>query len=86
MSKVKEYNLTTIEDICRLATKENFKSLTNDLVHCIAFHISLKNKLTKKEYKELRIGSIIWKDDGIEGLTSLKVNGEIIQIKPKNEN
>ena len=82
--KNKEYTLNTIEDICRLATNENFESLTKDLIHYIAFHINLKNKLTKEEYKDLKIGSIIWKDDGIEGLTKLKVNGEIIEIKPKD--
>ena len=51
------------------------------MIDCICFHIKLKRELTKKEYSELKFEHIIWKDDGVEGMTSLKLNGKEIIIK-----
>lgn len=79
--KEKVHELKTIEDICRIVTEENFERLASDLIDCIGFHISLKKKLTKRDYSKLKIQSILWKDDGIMGMTSLKVNGQDILIK-----
>ncbi len=81
--KEKVHELKTIEDICKTVTEDNFERLASDLLDCIGFHISLKKKLTKREYSKLKIESILWKDDGVMGMTSLKVNGQEIQIKRK---
>ena len=81
MAKIKVHELKTIEDMCRIVTEENFERLAMDMIDCIGFHIKLKKELTKKEYSELRFESILWKDDGIMGMTSLKLNGSVIQIK-----
>ena len=81
MAKKKVHELKTIEDMCRIVTEENFERLAMDMIDCIGFHIKLKKELTKKEYSELRFESILWKDDGIMGMTSLKLNGSVIQIK-----
>ena len=83
MKNKKVHELKTIEDICRIVTEENFERLASDLIDCIGFHISLKKKLTKRDYSKLKIQSILWKDDGIMGMTSLKVNGNVIEIKRK---
>jgi cobalamin biosynthesis protein CbiD len=81
MAKKKVHELKTIEDMCRIVTEENFERLIMEMADCIGFHIKLKRELTKKEYSELKVGSILWKDDGVIGMTSLKFNGEEIQIK-----
>ena len=81
MKNKKVHELKTIEDICRIVTEENFERLASDLIDCIGFHISLKKKLTKRDYSKLKIQSILWKDDGVIGMTSLKVNGQDILIK-----
>ena len=86
MAKKKVHNLKTIEDMCRIVTEENYVRLVMDMAECIGFHIKLKRELTKKEYSELKFEHIIWKDDGVEGMTSLKLNGkEIIIKKEKND-
>jgi hypothetical protein len=77
----KVHELKTIEDICRIVTEDNFKSLVMDLADVIGFHIKLKKKLTKKEYLALKFESVLWKDDGIEGMTHLKLNGKELTIK-----
>ena len=79
--KEKVHELKTIEDICKTVTEDNFERLASDLLDCIGFHISLKKKLTKREYSKLKIESILWKDDGVMGMTSIKLNGQEIQIK-----
>ena len=81
MTKKKVHNLKTIEDMCRIVTEENYVRLIMDMADCIGFHIKLKRELTKKEYSELKFEYIIWKDDGVEGMTSLKLNGKEITIK-----
>ena len=81
MAKKKVHNLKTIEDMCRIVTEENYVRLIMDMADCIGFHIKLKRELTKKEYSELKFEYIIWKDDGVEGMTSLKLNGKEITIK-----
>ena len=81
MTKKKAHNLKTIVDMCRIVTEENYVRLVMDMADCIGFHIKLKRELTKKEYSELKFEYIIWKDDGVEGMTSLKLNGKEITIK-----
>jgi hypothetical protein len=81
MAKKKVHELKTIEDMCRIVTEDNFERLVMDMADCIGFHIKLKRELTKKEYSELKFESILWKDDGVMGMTSLKLNGNEIQIK-----
>ena len=81
MGRNKEYKLKTIEDVCRIVTEENYIRLLTDLIDCIGFHIKLKRELTKKEYADLEFEHIIWKDDDVEGMTSLKLNGHEIKIK-----
>ena len=72
--------------MCRIVTEENYVRLIMDMADCIGFHIKLKRELTKKEYSELKFEYIIWKDDVVEGMTSLKLNGkEIIIKKEKND-
>lgn len=75
--------LKTIEDICRVATEENYERLCLDLIDCIGFNLKLKKLLTEEEYSSIKMNSILWKDDGVMGMTSLKLNGEEIQIKRK---
>ena len=77
------FELKTIEDICRVATEENYERLCLDLIDCIGFNLKLKKLLTKEEYSSIKMNSILWKDDGVMGMTSLKLNGEEIQIKRK---
>lgn len=81
MIKKKIHKLKTIEDMCRIVTEENYVRLIMDMADCIGFHINLKRKLSKKEYAELKFEHIIWKDDGVGGMTSLKLNGKEIIIK-----
>lgn len=83
MAKKKIHNLKTIEDMCRIVTEENYVRLIMDMADCIGFHIKLKKELSKKEYAGLKFEHIIWKDDGVEGMTSLKLNGKEIQILKK---
>ena len=83
MENIETHELTTIEDICRIVTEENYERLCLDLVDCIGFNLKLKRHLPEKEYLELKMNSILWKDDGVLGITSLKLNGEEIQIKRK---
>lgn len=85
MKNKKVHELKTIEDMCRIVTEENYVRLIMDMADCIGFHINLKRKLTKKEYSELKFEHIIWKDDGVEGMTSLKLNGKEITIKKQPE-
>lgn len=77
------HELKTIEDICRVATEENYERLCLDLMDCIGFNLKLKKLLTEEEYSDIKMNSILWKDDGVMGMTSLKLNGEEIQIKRK---
>lgn len=77
------HELKTIEDICRVATEENYERLCLDLIDCIGFNLKLKKLLTEEEYSDIKMNSILWKDDGVMGMTSLKLNGEEIQIKRK---
>jgi len=81
MKNKKVHKLKTIEDMCRIVTEENYVRLIMDMADCIGFHIKLKRELTKKEYSELKFESILWKDDGVMGMTSLKLNGQEIKIK-----
>lgn len=81
MKNKKVHKLKTIEDMCRIVTEENYVRLIMDMADCIGFHIKLKKELTKKEYSELKFESILWKDDGVMGMTSLKLNGQEIKIK-----
>jgi hypothetical protein len=79
----KTHELKTIEDVCKIATSENFERLILDLADCVAFNIQLKKQLSEKEYSDLKMNSIIWKDDNIKGMTSLRLNGEEILISKK---
>ena len=81
MPKTKTHTLKTIEDMCRIVTKENYERLVMDMAACIGFHIKLKKELTKKEYLALKFEAILWKNDGIMGMTSFKFNDKEIQIK-----
>ena len=80
-----KHELKTIEDICKIATSENFERLMLDLADCVAFNIQLKKQLPEKEYSDLKMNSIIWKDDNVFGMTSIRLNGEEIQIKRNEE-
>jgi hypothetical protein len=75
------HKLKTIEDICRLVTVENYENLMIDLNSFFAFHLKLKEKLSKEEYLSLNNFSVEWKDDGINGIKGIKINGEILEIK-----
>ena len=83
IAKKKIHKLKTIEDICQIVTEENFERLVMDMADCIGFHIKLKRELTKKQYAKLKFDGILWKDDGVMGMTTLKLNGDEIQIKKK---
>ena len=80
--KIKTHTLVTIEDICRIVTKYNFEQLATDILDCIHFHIKLKEILSKEEYDSMQINGIEWKNDGVKGMTSIKVNDKIINVKP----
>lgn len=82
MEQIEQHELLTIEDVCNLITEENIEAFTTDLLHFLVFHLKLKKKLTKEEYLQLK-KSMIWKNDGIEGVTHIKVNGQLTEIKPK---
>ena len=60
---MKAHELETIEDICRLITRDNFENLMIDLNKVFAFHLRLKESLTKEEYDSLKDFSVEWKDD-----------------------
>jgi len=75
------HEIVTIEDMCRLVTEENFERLIMDMADCVGFHIKLKRELSEEEYSQLKFESILWKDDGVMGMTSIMINGKELQIK-----
>ena len=77
--EIKTHELITIEDVCNLITEENIEAFTTDLLHFLYFHLKLKKGLSKEDYLQLK-KSLIWNDDGIEGVTHLKINGEITKL------
>jgi hypothetical protein len=79
MKKIKEHHLITIEDIFNIATEDNFVDLMYDISQVVLFHINIKKVCSKKEYKSLENRGIIWKDDGISGMTAVKLNGKILK-------
>jgi hypothetical protein len=82
MSKDQEvHEIVTIQDMCRLVTEENFERLIMDMADCVGFHIKLKRELSEEEYSQLKFESILWKDDGVMGMTSIMINGKELQIK-----
>jgi hypothetical protein len=82
MSKDQEvHEIVTIQDMCRLVTEENFERLIMDMADCVGFHIKLKRELSEEEYSQLKFESILWKDDGVMGITSIMINGKELQIK-----
>jgi hypothetical protein len=82
MSKDQEvHEIVTIQDMCKLATEENFERLIMDMADCVGFHIKLKRELSEEEYSQLKFESILWKDDGVMGITSIMINGKELQIK-----
>jgi hypothetical protein len=82
MSKDPEvHEIVTIQDMCRLVTEDNFERLIMDMADCVGFHIKLKKTLSEEQYSELKFESILWKDDGVMGMTSIMINGKELQIK-----
>jgi len=77
---MEEHEIITIEDVCNLITEENIEAFTTDLIHFLAFHLNLKSKLSKEDYLLMK-KSMIWKNDGVEGITHIKVNGKVTPLK-----
>jgi hypothetical protein len=82
--KIKEHHLMTIEDIFDIATEDNFVDLMYDISDVVAFYINMKKVCRKKEYKSLKHRGIIWKNDGISGMTSVELNGKILKRDENN--
>ena len=92
----KRYSIDSFDKLCNLMNKDNFDSISIDMMHWMWFNVNWMDKF-RKEYPKLAKGktnqeiaktSFIWIDDGKEGLTEIKseniLNGEIktYKIKP----
>ena len=83
MENTETHELVTIDDVCNLITEENIESFTTDLLHFLYFHLKLKSKISKEDYLALK-KTLIWKNDGIEGVTHIKVNGQLKKLENEN--
>ncbi len=76
----KKYKIETIEDLCNVATEDNFLRLMTDLGETIGVMIQLK-----KEIGGVKINSFEWCDDGKVGLKKITATNretcEVVEIK-----
>jgi hypothetical protein len=95
MSKVKRYEIETIEQLVNICTPENFQSLATDFLTWLDFANQMFADLKKSdEYKgklnsEIASVKFIWLDDGKEGLKYMTLKdprtGKIKKIKPHKD-
>lgn len=84
MSKEKnivEHEIKTIADIFDVVNDDNINDFFQDLYLFVAQIGKIKQK-----HPEVEIKSMIWKDDGINQITGVMVNGQFIDFRQKKEN
>ena len=86
--KNKQYSVKTIDDISKIITTENYKVLLSDLAETFLRVVQIKQAIKDKEgnYPSVSImDEILWTDDDNQGLSSLTINGEKIDLVPMKD-
>ena len=83
MSKkeVQEHHINTIADIFEVVNDDNVEGFFMDLYLFIAQIGKIKEK-----HPEVKINGMIWKDDGLNEITGVMVNGQLINFSKKKNN
>ncbi len=72
----KEVEIKTISDIFKNVTDENIERFCMDLVLFIHYSHDVK-----KRYKDVKLKSMLWTDDGENVITGIVANNDIIEFK-----
>lgn len=80
----KVYEIDSFEKLCNVINRENFESLTTDLVLWLGYHVAYVEQVRKdlpntkdKSNWDLAKSSFIWTNDGKHDLTGVKVKNQL---------
>lgn len=77
--KLIEHRIETIEDVFNVVDEENFERFMTDFM-LFVYQIGT----VKRKHPEVKIQSMLWKDDGIHEITGCSINDDrVIFKKPK---
>lgn len=95
MSKIKKYEIETLEQLVNISTTENFERLATDFLAWLHYNNIIFEEYKKNpEYKdklnsEIAKVKFIWIDDGKNELKNVQLKntttGEVTIVKPKNK-
>ncbi len=84
----KKYEISTLDDIANMLTRDNYENFTKDFCEWIRVSMELREcykDINDGEYVINENNKTVWCDDGEIGMKSLKINGkELFETKQKH--
>ena len=78
--KIIEHNIVDMADIFNTVTKDNFERFMADFMLFVYQVAEVKEK-----NPDLRVQSMLWKDDGINEITGYSLNGNSVVFRKKTK-
>jgi hypothetical protein len=95
MSKIKKYEIETLEQLMNITTPENFERISVDFLLWLNYATETFAKMKEREEYKGKMNSdiakvkFIWIDDGKNELKNVQLKntttGEVTTVKPKNK-